>query len=142
MEADLAIGGALLQIQRERLYRSPEGGRRFDDYIKQESHRLTPDRQPIGVDTAARLRGFYYFREEVLGGAPPAGGSPQNLPLPTAAAQIRPLLFLLDHLRRDSSEIRSNQPRLTIAAQPRPRPSTSGRLLSPKPRARPRPLIR
>jgi hypothetical protein len=109
MEADLAIGGALLQIQRERLYRSPDGGRRFDDYIKQESHRLTPDRQPIGVDTAARLRGFYYFREEVLGGAPPAGGSPQNLPLPTAAAQIRPLLFLLDHLRRDSSEIRSNQ---------------------------------
>jgi hypothetical protein len=110
MEADLAIGGALLEIQRERLYRGPEGGRRFDDYIKQESHRLTPDNQPIGVDTAARLRGFYYFREEVLSGAPPAGGSPQNLPLPTAAAQIRPLLFLLDHLRRDSSEIRSNQP--------------------------------
>jgi len=66
MEADLAIGGALLQIQRERLYRGPEGGRKFNDYIKQESHRLTPDGQPISTDTAEYLRGFYYFCEEVL----------------------------------------------------------------------------
>jgi hypothetical protein len=108
MEADLAIGGALLQIQRERLYRGPEGGRRFDDYIKQESHRLTPDSQPIGTDSANYLRGFYYFREEVLQSDGP-GRETANLPLPTSAKQVRPLLFLLDHLRRDSSEIRSNQ---------------------------------
>jgi hypothetical protein len=108
MEADLAIGGALLQIQRERLYRSPEGGRKFEDYIKQESKRLTPDEQPIGVDTASYLRGFYYFREEVLRGAGGRRGA-ADLPLPTSAYQVRPLLFLLDHLRRDSSEIRSNQ---------------------------------
>lgn len=109
MEADLAIGGALLQIQREHLYRGPEGGRRFDDYIKQESHRLTPDSEPIGEKTAAYLRGFYYFREEVLsgGGSPGSGGA--DLPLPTTAKQVRPLLFLLDHLRRDSSEIASNR---------------------------------
>lgn len=105
MEADLAIGGALLQIQRERLYRGPEGGRRFDDYIKQESHRLTPDGQPIGVDSANYLRGFYYFREEVLSGAAGPGRGPQELPLPTAAKQVRPLLFLLDHLRRDASQL-------------------------------------
>jgi hypothetical protein len=105
MEADLAIGGALLQIQRERLYRSPEGGRRFDDYIEQESHRLTPDGQTIGQKSATYLRGFYYFREEVL----PASGSScsggHGLPLPSSAAQVRPLLFLLDHLRRGANEI-------------------------------------
>ena len=106
MEADLAIGGALLQIQRERLYRSEKGGRYFDDYIKDESHRLTPDGQAIGVESAQYLRGFYYFREEVLHSDGP-GRENANLPLPTAAKQVRPLLFLLDHLRRDSSEIRS-----------------------------------
>jgi hypothetical protein len=105
MEADLAIGGALLEIQRQRLYRGPEGGRRFDDYIKEDSHRLTPDSQPIGADTAERLRGFYYFRQEVL--AAPAGAGDNNLPLPTAAAQVRPLLFLLDHLRRDAGNLNS-----------------------------------
>ena len=107
MEADLAIGGALLQIQRERLYRGPDGGRRFDDYIKEESHRLTPDNQPIGVESASYLRGFYYFREEVLVGSHGRGRGNAEMPLPTAARQVRPLLFLLDHLRRDSDEIRS-----------------------------------
>lgn len=113
MEADLAIGGALLQIQRERLYRGPEGGRRFDDYIEQESHRLTPDGQTIGMDTAKRLRGFYYFREEVLSAAMPAGTAAESLPLPTTAAQVRPLLFLLDHLRRDASEIDASRGKAT-----------------------------
>ena len=106
MEADLAIGGALLQIQRESLHRGPDGGRKFEDYIKQDSHRLTPDNQPIGVATAERLRGFYYFREEVLHSDAGRRGS-ENLPPPTSAYQVRPLLFLLDHLRRDSEEIRS-----------------------------------
>ena len=44
---------------------------------------------------ASRLRGFYYFREEVL----PAGSDRSgkaNLPLPTAAMQVRPLLGQLD----------------------------------------------
>lgn len=104
MEADLAIGGALLQIQREHLYRGPDGGRTFDDYVKEESHRLTPDNQPIGEKTAAYLRGFYYFREEVLSAWSSCSGK-IDLPLPTAAAQVRPLLFLLDHLRRDASQI-------------------------------------
>jgi hypothetical protein len=107
MEADLAIGGALLQIQRERLYRSPEGGRRFDDYIEQESHRLTPDGQTIGQKSAAYLRGFYYFREEVLPGSGSDRSGHQQLPLPTAAMQVRPLLFLLDHLRRDAGALDS-----------------------------------
>lgn len=112
MEADLAIGEALLQIQRERLYRGPEGGRKFEDYIKQQSHRLTLDGQPIGEKTAAYLRGFYYFREEVLPTRSSRSGA-ASIPLPTSAAQVRPLLFLLDHLRRDESEIRSNN-RLTV----------------------------
>lgn len=109
MAADLAIGQALLQIQRERLYRSAEGGRTFDDYIKQESHRLTPDGQPIGVDTAKYLRGFYYFREEVLGHSRGHGRGNTDLPLPTHARQVRPLIFLLDHLHRDASALQANQ---------------------------------
>jgi hypothetical protein len=104
MEADLAIGGALLQIQRERLYRGPNGGRTFDEYIEKESHKLTPDGEPIGQKSAAYLRGFYYFREEVLSIGSPGSGK-IDLPLPTAAKQVRPLLFLLDHLRRDASQI-------------------------------------
>jgi len=108
MEADLAIGGALLQIQRERLHRGPDGGRTFEQYLEKESHRLTPDGQAIGSDNAKYLRGFYYFREEVL----PAGGQGRgtpNLPLPTAAKQVRPLLFLLDHLRRDGADVMSGK---------------------------------
>lgn len=107
MEADLAIGSALLQIQREKLYRSSIGGRKFEDYIKEESHRLTPDGRAISEKTATHLRGFYYFREEVLPHSRNLCSGNESLPLPTAASQVRPLLFLLDHLRRDSSEIRS-----------------------------------
>jgi hypothetical protein len=34
------------------------------------------------------------------------GREAADLPLPTAAAQVRPLLFLLDHLRRNSKKPR------------------------------------
>jgi hypothetical protein len=113
MEADLAIGGALLQIQRERLYRGPDGGRKFEDYIKEESGRLSTDGRAIGVDTAEYLRGFYYFREEVLSGAPGPGRGGQSLPLPTTAKQVRPLLFLLDHLRRAADSIDTRRGKAT-----------------------------
>lgn len=113
MEADLAIGGALLEIQRERLYRGPDGGRRFDDYIKEDSHRLTPDGQSIGVDTATYLRGFYYFREEILAAPTARAVGAGILPLPTAAKQVRPLLFLLDHLRREAGGIDTSRGKAT-----------------------------
>lgn len=113
MEADLAIGGALLQIQREKLYRSSKGGRKFLDYIKQDSKRLTPDNQPISVDAAERLRGFYYFRQEVLAGPGADRRGSQTLLLPTAAMQVRPLLFLLDHLHRDAGEIDTRRGKAT-----------------------------
>jgi hypothetical protein len=104
LERDLAIGKGLLQIFRERLYRSPKGGRKWGDYLKEESHKLTPDGQKIEEDTAYRLRGFYYFREEVLPRInPPTGGC--TIPLPTSPRQVRPLLGYLDTLRRDPDKI-------------------------------------
>lgn len=112
MEADLAIGRALLQIQRESLYRGNNGGRRFDDYIDQESHRLTPDGQTIGTKSAAYLRGFYYFREEVLQAESGRSGT-GSLPLPTSAYQVRPLLFLLDHLQRDAATLKAKASTIT-----------------------------
>ena len=58
------------------------------------------------ADAAQYLRGFYYFREEVLSGGAGGRRGTQDLPLPTSAYQVRPLLFLLDHLRHCSGENR------------------------------------
>jgi hypothetical protein len=93
VERDLAIGKGLLTIFRKRLYRSPGGGRTWEQYLEQESHKLTPDGQVLERNTATRLRGFYQFRVEVLQRGAPGPGS---LPLPTSAKQARPLIGQLD----------------------------------------------
>ena len=107
MERDLLIGKELLEITRTKEYRGikeGESGLTFDDWLQQESSQMMPDERVMGEKTASYLRGFYYFRNEVLGSGSHGSGSP-SLPLPTAARQVRPLLFLLDHLRRDAGDI-------------------------------------
>ena len=93
LERDLAIGAGLLQIFRRKLYRGPNGGRTWPDWLKDESADLTSGRGPIGDDTAARLRGFYQFRVEVLQAS---ATWRKELPLPVSPAQVRPLLSQLE----------------------------------------------
>jgi hypothetical protein len=94
LERDLAIGAGLLQIFRRKLYRSKEGGRKWEQWLKDESADLTGGRGAIAEDTAQYLRGFYRFRCEVL---QPQGPGPGSLPLPASPKQVRPLLGQLDN---------------------------------------------
>ena len=104
MEKDLLIGKELLEITRTKEYRGiaeGESGLTFEEWLNQESAQMMPDERAMSKDTATRLRGFFYFRNEVLlNDAGRRGG--ESLPLPTSAYQTRPLLFLLDYLRRDT----------------------------------------
>ena len=93
LERDLAIGAGLLKIFRRKLYRGKEGGRTWEQWLKEESAELTAGRGALGKDTANYLRGFYRFRVEVLGSM---GPGPCDLPLPASPKQVRPLLGQLD----------------------------------------------
>ena len=86
MERDLAIGEGLLRISRHKLYRGVDGGRTWEQYLKEESTKLTGNPEPIKLDTARNLRAFYRFRNEIL------LESDVRLPLPTAPYQLRPLV--------------------------------------------------
>ena len=93
MEQDLAIGAGLTKIFNRKLYRGKNGGRTWEDWLKEESAELTSGRGPLNKYSAGRLRGFYTFRCKVL---QPAAGRPLDLPLPTSAYQVRPLVGQLE----------------------------------------------
>ena len=93
LERDLAIGAGLLKIFRRKLYRGKDGGRKWAEWLKAESAELTAGRGALDESTAARLRGFYQFRVEVL---QPSATWPESAPLPSTPAQVRPLLGQLD----------------------------------------------
>ena len=86
MERQLIRGEALLRISRNKLYRGINGGRTWDEYLKEESTKLTGDPDPITPQTARNWRAFYLFRNEILLKANP------GLVLPTASKQVRPLI--------------------------------------------------
>jgi len=65
-EKRLIQGKALLQICREKLYRGNDGGRSFEEYLKQDSHNLTANNESIELRTSHNLRAFYMFRCEIL----------------------------------------------------------------------------
>ena len=65
-EQRLIQGKALIQICREKLYRGNDGGRSWEDYLKQDSKNLTSNSEPIKPFTAQRLRAFYMLRSEIL----------------------------------------------------------------------------
>jgi len=65
-EKRLIQGKALLQICREKLYRGKNGGRLWEDYLKEDSHNLTANNESIQSRTAQNLRAFYMFRVEIL----------------------------------------------------------------------------
>lgn len=93
LERDLAIGAGLLQIFRRKLYRGPNGGRSWDDWLTDESAELTAGRGALSKQTSLYLRGFYQFRVELL---QPASPGARALPPPASPKQIRPLLAQLD----------------------------------------------
>ena len=93
LERDLAIGAGLLQIFRRKLYRGKQGGRKWEQWLEDESAELTAGRGRIEQKTSEYLRGFYQFRCEVL---QPQSGCSADIPLPTSPYQVRPLLGQLD----------------------------------------------
>jgi len=86
MERQLILGEALFRISRNKLYRGIDGGRTWEQYLKEESTKLTGDPDPIAPQTARNWRAFYLFRNEILLKAHP------GLVLPTASKQVRPLI--------------------------------------------------
>lgn len=94
LERDLAIGAGLLQIFRRKLYRGPNGGRNWEQWLDDESEELTAGRGSIEPKTSQYLRGFYQFRVEVL--QPKSSCSSGTIALPASPAQVRPLLSQLD----------------------------------------------
>jgi hypothetical protein len=93
LQRNLAIGAGLTQIFRRKLYRGEDGGRKWPEYLKQESRKFTLGDDPMGPDTAWYLRGFYQFRCEVL---PQSGHGLEGIELPASPRQIRPLLGQLN----------------------------------------------
>ena len=65
-EQRLIQGKALIQICREKLYRGNNGGRSWEDYLKQDSKNLTSNSEPIKSSTANNLRAFYMLRTEIF----------------------------------------------------------------------------
>lgn len=89
LDQDLAIGAALLQIFRRKLYRGQDGGRTWKQWLAEESAELTAGRGSISEDSALYLRGFYQFRCEVL---QQPGHGRSDVILPTSPRQVRPLI--------------------------------------------------
>ena len=65
-EQRLIQGKALIHICREKLYRGNNGGRSWEDYLKQDSKNLTANAEPIKSSTANNLRAFYMLKEEIF----------------------------------------------------------------------------
>ena len=65
-EQRLIQGKALIHICREKLYRGNNGGRSWEDYLKQDSKNLTSNSEPIKSSTANNLRAFYMLRTEIF----------------------------------------------------------------------------
>ena len=65
-EQRLIQGKALIQICREKLYRGNDGGRSWDEYLKQDSHNLTVNNESIKPVTSHKLRAFYMIRCEIF----------------------------------------------------------------------------
>ena len=65
-EQRLIQGKALLLLCREKLYRGNEGGRSWEDYLKQDSKNLTSNCETLKPLTAQRLRAFYMLRSEIF----------------------------------------------------------------------------
>tara|TARA_R100001509_G_scaffold35651_1_gene18882 strand:+ start:180 stop:1181 length:1002 start_codon:yes stop_codon:yes gene_type:complete len=93
LQRNLAIGAGLLQIFRRKLYRGKDGGRKWKDYLKEESRKFTLGDEPLTIDTARHLKGFYQFRCEVLQRSDPGLA---DLELPASPKQTRPLLSQLN----------------------------------------------
>jgi hypothetical protein len=85
MERDLIIGQNLMEIKDQKLYRSQNGKRSWEEYLIQESQKLTLDGETIHYKKAQRLRSFYKFRCLILPKKDP------SVPLPTAVTQLRPI---------------------------------------------------
>ena len=65
-EQRLIQGKALIQICREKLYRGNDGGRSWQDYLKEDSKNLTSNFEPIKQTSADNLRAFYMLRAEIF----------------------------------------------------------------------------
>ena len=65
-EQRLIQGKALIHICREKLYRGNNGGRKWSEYLKQDSQNLTVDNELIKYVTSYNLMSFYMLKVEIF----------------------------------------------------------------------------
>ena len=65
-EKRLIQGKALIQICREKLYRGNKGGRKWSEYLKEDSQNLTVDNELIKYVTSYNLMSFYMIKVEIF----------------------------------------------------------------------------
>ena len=101
MERQLILGKALFRISRNKLYRGINGGRTWEQYLKEESTKLTGNPDPLKPDTARHLRAFYQFRNEIL----LERSTLSSLPVPTTYSQVIPLIGTITRNPDEAVEI-------------------------------------
>ena len=65
-EQRLIQGKCLIILTREGLFRGNDGKRKWPEYLKEHSHKITADGEPIKLITSHNLRAFYMLRAEIL----------------------------------------------------------------------------
>ena len=64
-EQRLIQGKCLIILTREGLYRGNNGKRKWTEYLKEHSHKITADGEPIKLQTSHNLRAFYMLQSEI-----------------------------------------------------------------------------
>ena len=93
LNRNLSIGKGLQKIFERKLYRGKDGGRTWDQWLKDESAELT-NAGPLDRKTAQRLRAFFRFRVEILPSK--MACTTDTLPLPSHHYQVDALIGQLD----------------------------------------------
>jgi hypothetical protein len=65
-EQRLIQGKCLIILTREGLFRGNDGKRTWPEYLKEYSHKITADGEPIKLITSHNLRAFYMLQAEIL----------------------------------------------------------------------------
>ena len=65
-EQRLIQGKCLIILTREGLFRGNDGKRTWTEYLKEHSHKITADGEPIKLITSHNLRAFYMLQAEIF----------------------------------------------------------------------------
>jgi len=87
MHRDLELGRELLKISRHKTYRGTNGGRSWNQFLKEETPKIMAKKEAMDFNKANRLKAFYQFRNEIL-----LELAPEDMPLPSAPYQLESIV--------------------------------------------------